>query len=512
MGPPSQETGQYGRWELPALLLGYVRRLCDGRLDLGTGGVMRSIWLDAGQVRAVVSDLAEERLGVWLCTRGLLDQLQLNAALGKVQEGALFGTVLVTEGYLELDRLQSELDTRFVAVLTRLLPTSGSYRFLSGERFCFDSLELSRSSAAFVVAATREIKDASDLSSVIDETRVLCVTEDPAVVFQKVQLLPHEAFLLSRIDGTTSLAQLRKLVPMSTESLTRAIVALWAGGFVELGRKATTHVSAPSTPTPPPSTLRPLAPVPATTAFATGPEPAQVPTEFTPLQRREREDILHFAAEIRFHSYYRRLGIETTAGPDQVKRAFAEQARRFHPDRASEPHLHFLRRELAEIYHCLEEAAEALASPAERAAYDRKLQDKRTLTDDPFASEKGREEARRQIVVANIRKADELAKRGDLGGAVTLLEQAVRFRPEPSTLVALARLQLRNPMWINRALDHLRHAVAMEPQYTEAWLEMARFWAHRSQAARCRECTEKILAYDPHHVEARELLRDLKAR
>jgi curved DNA-binding protein CbpA len=225
------------------------------------------------------------------------------------------------------------------------------------------------------------------------------------------------------------------------------------------------------------------------------------------LQRKEREDILRLGAEIRFQSFYRRLGLETVASAAQIDQALAELTRRYHPDRFQEGHLRFLRSELAEIFACIEEAAETLGDRDRRRAYDDKLQGKTSLTDDPFQEERRRDDARRLLVAANIRKSEELARRGDTGGAVSLLEQAARYDPQPATLVALARLQLKNPMWTNRALDHLRHAIAMDPKHVDALLELARFWVRRGQGAQARECLDKLLAIEPNHREALQMMQ-----
>ena len=44
-------------------------------------------------------------------------------------------------------------------------------------------------------------------------------------------------------------------------------------------------------------------------------------------------------------------------------------------------------------------------------------------------------------------------KLGDIGAAVQLLDQKVRYNPEPPALLMLARLEFRNPLWTQRGLD-----------------------------------------------------------
>jgi curved DNA-binding protein len=64
-----------------------------------------------------------------------------------------------------------------------------------------------------------------------------------------------------------------------------------------------------------------------------------------------------------FKDYYARLGLERTATPEQVKRAYRKLARKFHPDVSKEPDAEAKFKEVAEAY-------EALKDPGKRAAYD----------------------------------------------------------------------------------------------------------------------------------------------
>jgi Tfp pilus assembly protein PilF len=105
-------------------------------------------------------------------------------------------------------------------------------------------------------------------------------------------------------------------------------------------------------------------------------------------------------------------------------------------------------------------------------------------------------------VQANVRRAHELMRVGDVGMAVQLLDQAVRLDPQPETLLTLAQLEFRNPMWAQRALDRLRLAVTVAPQCTEAWLELAKFWGVRGKTDKQQQCIEKILDYEPNNARA----------
>lgn len=64
-----------------------------------------------------------------------------------------------------------------------------------------------------------------------------------------------------------------------------------------------------------------------------------------------------------FKDYYAALGIERSAGADDIKRAYRQKARQYHPDVSTEPDAEARFKDVAEAY-------EVLKDPEKRAAYD----------------------------------------------------------------------------------------------------------------------------------------------
>ncbi len=108
--------------------------------------------------------------------------------------------------------------------------------------------------------------------------------------------------------------------------------------------------------------------------------------------------------------------------------------------------------------------------------------------------------------------ANDLIQQGRLPAAVKKLDEAMRLSPDPRTLLDLARLELANPAARQRALDHIKQALTMDPKFTDAWMELANYWGVRGNPQRQRGCLAKILAYDPKHREAREVMEALSGK
>jgi Tfp pilus assembly protein PilF len=95
---------------------------------------------------------------------------------------------------------------------------------------------------------------------------------------------------------------------------------------------------------------------------------------------------------------------------------------------------------------------------------------------------------------------------GEVRKARLLLEKLAQGNPTAETLLLLAQLELDNPKRQPDALEHLRQAVAVDPQCTTAWLTLANYWSLRGQPDKQRRCLEKILTYEPNNRDVREAL------
>ncbi len=486
---PREGTLAFG--EFAGLVRELVRCLADGRLDVLTGQVRRGIFMEAGQIRAIASELEDERLGRWLVSRGLLEAHQMALTLLRQPDKMLYGKQLVAEGALDVERLQKELQERAVTLLSRMLFADGNYWWLPGERFTQDSLGFDMTTASLLAAALRAVTDLAPIEQLARPDSYLWASQDTLLADQQVRLIPQEAYLLSRVDGTSTLHRLRQLVPMAPADFSRAVGALVVAGLLEV------H----SEPAGRPEQARPIEVTLPASARQPEEEEEEEQLQYTPEQQREFEDVVKLSAECRHRDYYNRLGLNRGASRDQIQSRFRDMARAFHPDRAQEPHLRPLRRELAEIYAALQESRDTLLDPERKKRYDESLRSRGPEGAD-FQEAERRRRARQELVQANVRRAHELMRVGDIGMAVQLLDQAVRLDPQPETLLTLAQLEFRNPMWAQRALDRLRRAVTVAPQCTEAWLELAKFWGQRGKTDKQQQCLEKILDYEPGNTKA----------
>ena len=457
--------GRFDAGGLPSLLRDVVRRLAVGRLDILGGGETRHIWFETGQARAVASEAEDEKLGKWLVKRGVLDASRMAIALLRQPDGVRFGAFLVQEGLLGPEALTKELEALSVGIVSHMLMEPGEWKYFDGEKLPVDAASLDMTTASLLAAAVREVPDEAHLRKLVGGDGFVWTAQDAILLYQQLRLTPQEGYLLSRVDGTSTVTQLQRLAPMPPDEYVRALAALSVTGLLEIR---------------PTSAVKPLARAEVESPAEAEPE-AEEALQYSAQEQREYAEVIKLAAEIRHHDYYKRLGLSPGATQDQLHSRYLEFVKLYHPDRAREKHLTSLRNELAEIYSALQEAYETLGHSERRTRYEKTLATSHNV--DTFQAEERRRSARGEVVDANVNRARELLRAGDVGMAVQLLDQAARLNPTAETLLLLARAEFKNPMWSQRALDHLKHAVALAPEFTEAWLELANFWATRNQEA-----------------------------
>jgi tetratricopeptide (TPR) repeat protein len=117
-----------------------------------------------------------------------------------------------------------------------------------------------------------------------------------------------------------------------------------------------------------------------------------------------------------------------------------------------------------------------------------------------------------ELAHTHLEFARKMLQAGDVRKAVKYLEQAIELSPSEETLYTLAQIELERTDQHNKALEHLKQAVAINQQHTPSWLLLANYWGVRGQEDKQRRCLEKILGYDPKNRDARDAVELLLAR
>ncbi len=161
-------------------------------------------------------------------------------------------------------------------------------------------------------------------------------------------LTAEEGFVLSRVDGRTSLADILLLVPFDRAFTISALKRLFDGGALDLPGVARPRKS---TPAPAPSPVAPSA----KDGALTSEQMARIDKFATNLDQKDAFQLL-----------------EVTRGADdkEIKRAYFRLSKEFHPDRFYGKEIGDYRSKVQRIFVAVKNAFDVLSDKERRAAYE----------------------------------------------------------------------------------------------------------------------------------------------
>lgn len=198
------------------------------------------------------------------------------------------------------------------------------------------------------------------------------------------------------------------------------------------------------------------------------------------LDEARKEEILALEAKLTSPNHFEILGIDAGASPDEVRAAFRDASRKFHPDRYYGKNLGSFRQKLDRIFQRLVEANQTLGDPERRSAW---------LAANPFIkaavrqasvsshtpvprsqTETARDEERRARFARHpylaratraqetLRRAREHMARKEFSQAFSLVNQAAQVDPQNQELKALL-VEARKAADLARSGDSFQHGL-----------------------------------------------------
>jgi len=532
--------GDLAEGVIPALLQElYVGRR-SGTIQFARGSERQSVRLRHGHIVNAQSNVPEDRLGEMLVRRGLLSPADLTRATEVVvKEHKRLGQVLLELELMNQNGLEDAIPLHVHEMLSRLFTWGeGTYEFVEETDETGEELTLKLSTAELILEAVQAIQDPDVVRYLLgDLERVLALSNDPLLRFQKATLSPADGFVLSRVDGTTSAREILQMIPLPAEVVQKSLLALLSTGIIEHGsaRKPRAPVTAPraappaveaeplppaarTAASPPPPAAPPPAPpvvqVPAASAPAAG--PAATVDDKTEERRRE---VLEAWEGLKTHNHFEVLGIPRASGEAEVKEAYFRLARRFHPDAHHAASLGDLRDKLEQVFIHLGEAYEVLRDPKRRAEYEERLGRSQPRPREPAAAATAPEagppapppdpEDEARLAEEAIRRAERLYEKGQYFDAIQLLQPAIEAakpKMKQRGRIALARCYLTKSKLGKDAEETLLAVTKEDPQNVDAHALLAGLYRDRGLRTRATAMYRRVLELNPEHEEAAQFL------
>jgi len=492
---------------LPTRMAGFAADQSTGTLVIGSEDARREIFFVNGEIRAARSNVEGEMLGMWLVERQWIteDERALTLLAQGADEIGTLGHILVKRGCIAQSELEAELQELTLEIIRRAASeTMPRFGFMGGQGDPQPDTLPNITTSQIILTAARECRDQVamwDLLGSFDKKVSLQLSIES--VLGQLELTPSEGFILSRLDAAKDLSALKHLSTMPEQEVVSSLYSLVVSGVVAIDA-----APAPDDPTvvSAPVLVEPPIEEPAGVEIDAGIDES----EFEERHREERHRIMELAQKVTRIDHYRALGLKPGAGADQIEKALTVIRKRYSPKRVDEPHLVDQRANLSAIVDRAREAYELLSDPKARRRYDKVLTSVEKAQAESLSTRPRTDPAARAAMVkANLARADQLIATGETYLAIQLLEQACSMDPRPEELLKLAKLQMKNPLWIGRALDRLRIAVEVDPTFVQGWIEIANFWKARGHTERQRKALERAVGADPWSETAAEMYKKL---
>jgi hypothetical protein len=343
--------------------------------------------------------------------------------------------------------------------------------------------------------------------------RIVGLSSDPLLRFQNIRLTPTDGYVISRIDGTTSIRELLQLIPGSPDDTLRSLFGLLSAGILEFPPLPPKVPKAAPPPRAKPEEPRPGA---STVSVPKPPPPPPPPTEAELALQARRQEVINAFDGLKAKNHFEVLGIPRASSEVQVKEAYFRNAKAYHPDMQRDPALADLKDKMEAVFIRLGEAYEILKNPKTRGAYESDLVARTPRTFPQAGGPAATPEApapyqpNPEILVRDGVKLMEQEKYWD---AIQLLEQAVPLeegRPRQKARVLLARCYLKNPKWIHRAEETLQTAIKEDAGYAEPYYILGTIYKGGGLKNRALSMFRKTVELKPEHEEARRELANLE--
>ncbi len=316
---------------------------------------------------------------------------------------------------------------------------------------------------------------------------------------ERLSLSPAHGFVLSRVDGTTTMNDILSIVPQGDEeSAEKFLFGLLVMGVLEY------HPPLGDGPFRVANILRDHA-------------------DRRALERMQEQTIRQAYGQMRRQNPYEILGVAPTASRQAIEQAYTEAKSLFSRERILPKVREQYRSELAVIESRLVESYLRLtqAGPQEQQIDSRPAGVKSDVGVDDLLvrvemdktrSKRALEESKK-VAGAYFAKAVKAQREGDYHNAIQYGKLAISYDPEDARLYyMLADCQVRNPgpRWQHQAEQNYTKATQLDPWNANYWVSLGRFYKKRGLKLRARKQFEEALKLAPDHEEAAQEMANLR--
>lgn len=444
-----------------------------GRLIYRRGDTLKYFFFEKGAIIQVKTNQPDERLGEILYKLERIPK-EAHARLDEyIEPHKNLGEVLKTRGVISEDDLAEALAHQIrESVLNVFAFFDAAIDFQPHEGFAGTASESPVSVPLLIEYGIRRMQVNPLLQSFLAGRMPVLGRKTYAYL-----LTVEEKDILEKINGTDTAEVIVRTLTMPADQFWKSLYLFYCLGVVDLpgeGEEA---------PAPDPrSRLRP-------SSELHGDVPQQI------------ADVLTFRDTLPAMTLYQILDIPKTATEEEVKKAYFQMARRFHPDRFDRQIVADFKTQIDAVFDGITNAYRVLSNKESRRVYDAKSGQASTQEDvqDSF---------RRADI--KFRQGKTLHAQGRNDEAIAYLEEAVRMRHDKGDYyLLLAMCESKLPAYVQKAEQDFLKALKLEPWNPEGYVGLGLLYKAEGLQTKAIKQLEKALEVEPDHASAREALDEI---
>ncbi len=497
-------NGQLSEHPLVELIREIGAKNISGRLQLELEKVKVAVYFSSGVLTFAACNVKSFRLGNYLVQGNVISGDDLRYLGSAIKDFDLLRTLISENRVSEAQAKQFQV--RQVSDVLRLASqwTEGTWTF-DARSHLDEEIDLTHDVQTLLIETARRLP-AKFVSSRFRNPAEMISPVPESPVWSG--LLPGELSLLSRLQAPTPLSELVSSSGLNELEAHQALYALALGGFVKRGYWK--------------STFRDTSPKPVTES----PKPESAPVH-SEKPSHEADPIEAFLNRLSLTTnYYEILSVSSTAPVPELKHAYYNLARKYHPDLFRNSPKELLDR-VESAFARITQAYDTLTDANLRTAYDSKLDakaraskladaaPKATTSDQPAtAASEGDSQSptltAEQQAEIQFKEGYAALELGQRNVAIGLLGAAARAVPnEPRYRAYYGRALALDTSTRRISEVELQAAIKLDPNNSEYRVMLAELYRDLGFLVRARSEAERAVAADANNRKARDLVKSL---
>lgn len=506
--------GNLTRDRLPEVIQSLGRDRENGILQVARDDVSKRIYFGRGSMVFARSTLHSDRLGEMLVRKGELTRSNLALASNKMRaRREKLGATLVSLGLLSQHQLQTRLAEQVQGIIYSLFTwNDGEFRFQPESSAIKTDVPIDLPTVPIILEGTRRMEHEVVRSALGDIGRIVSYTKDPRVITHYANLTPQEGFVLSRVDGASSLSDIVSISPLTEAETLRCLYGLLASGFLEIGTKSREVA---------PSQNRRQTPIEvfhrSSGSAPASPKPVKG-SVITKEALRAQADIEAKHRAVASGTYFDWLEVRRTAETKEIKKAFAAMVMKYHPDRHRPAVIEAVGDKLEAILTKLGQAHATLCDPQARRRYENSMRTEAPKGDADAKSATPPKPAPKpptpseDMAERYYLEAKKFFAQRDYHEVVKLMEEAVGIEPKKVRYQCLlAQALSHNPKWRKNSEECFKIALGIDPFDTECLVGLAELYEAVGLTRRAQSLYAEAVEIDPGNAILRMKLGALES-